>query len=67
MSYPGHSLLVSYIDAVDVFYSPSRLGLLNFLIYKSVILSVRHENETQFFLSSGRVDTAIWMHYMDAN
>ena len=25
------------------------------------------ENETQFFPSSGRVDTAIWMHYMDAN
>ena len=21
----------------------------------------------QFFSSSGRVDTAIWMHYMDAN
>ena len=24
-------------------------------------------NETQFLPSSGRVDTAIWMHYMDAN
>ena len=23
--------------------------------------------ETQFLPSSGRVDTAIWMHYMDAN
>ena len=21
----------------------------------------------QFFLSSGRVDTAVWIHYMDAN
>ena len=25
------------------------------------------ENEAQFFQSSGRVDTAIWMHYTDAN
>ena len=24
-------------------------------------------NKTQFFPSSGRVDTAIWMHYTDAN
>ena len=24
-------------------------------------------NKTQFLPSSGRVDTAIWMHYMDAN
>ena len=24
-------------------------------------------NETQFLPSSDRVDTAIWMHYMDAN
>ena len=24
-------------------------------------------NETQFFPSGGRIDTAIWMHYMDAN
>ena len=23
--------------------------------------------ETQFYQSSDRVDTAIWMHYMDAN
>ena len=25
------------------------------------------QNETQFLPSSGRVDTAIWMHFMDAN
>ena len=25
------------------------------------------QNETQFLPSSGRVDTAIWIHYMDAN
>ena len=25
------------------------------------------KNETQFLPSSGRVDTAIWMHYLDAN
>ena len=25
------------------------------------------QNETQFLPSSGRVDTAIWMHYLDAN
>ena len=24
-------------------------------------------NETQFLLGSGHIDTAIWMHYMDAN
>ena len=24
-------------------------------------------NETQFLPSSGRVDTTIWMHYMDAD
>ena len=24
-------------------------------------------NETQFLPGSGRVDTAIWMHYLDAN
>ena len=24
-------------------------------------------NEAQFLPGSGRVDTAIWMHYMDAN
>ena len=24
-------------------------------------------NETQFFPSSGRIDTAVWMHYVDAN
>ena len=24
-------------------------------------------NETQFLPSSGRIDTAIWMHYLDAN
>ena len=24
-------------------------------------------NETQFLPSSGRVDTAVWMHYLDAN
>ena len=26
-----------------------------------------HSNKTQFLPSSGRLDTAIWMHYMDAN
>ena len=25
------------------------------------------KNETQFLPSSGRVDTAVWMHYLDAN
>ena len=25
------------------------------------------QNETQFLPSSGCVDTAVWMHYMDAN
>ena len=25
------------------------------------------ENETLFLPSSGRLDTAIWMHYLDAN
>ena len=25
------------------------------------------QNETQFFQSSGRVDNAVWMHYVDAN
>ena len=25
------------------------------------------QNETQFNPGSGRIDTAIWMHYMDAN
>ena len=24
-------------------------------------------NETQFLPGSGRIDTAIWMHYMDSN
>ena len=24
-------------------------------------------NETQFLPGSGRVDTAVWMHYLDAN
>ena len=24
-------------------------------------------NETQFLLGSSRVDTAVWMHYLDAN
>ena len=24
-------------------------------------------NETQFLLGSGRVDTAVWMHHLDAN
>ena len=24
-------------------------------------------NETQFLPGSGHIDTAIWMHYMDAN
>ena len=25
------------------------------------------ENETQFLPGSGRVDTAVWMHYLDSN
>ena len=25
------------------------------------------QNETQFLPSSGRIDTAVWMHYLDAN
>ena len=25
------------------------------------------QNETQFLQSSGRIDTAIWIHYLDAN
>ena len=25
------------------------------------------ENETQFLPGSGHIDTAIWLHYMDAN
>ena len=25
------------------------------------------QNETQFLLGSGRFDTVIWMHYLDAN
>ena len=25
------------------------------------------KNKTQFFRRNGRVDTAIWMHYMDSN
>ena len=25
------------------------------------------QNEAQFLPSCGRIDTAIWMHYMDAN
>ena len=25
------------------------------------------KNETQFLPVSGRIDTAIWMHYLDAN
>ena len=25
------------------------------------------KNKTQFLPSSGRIDTAIWMHYLDAN
>ncbi len=25
------------------------------------------QNETQFLPGSGRIDTAIWMHYMDTN
>ena len=28
---------------------------------------ITNKNKTQFHPSSGRVDTAIWMHYMDAN
>ena len=24
-------------------------------------------NETQFLPGSGRIDTAVWMHYLDAN
>ena len=36
------------------------------MIYR-FILSVRSENETQFLPGSGRVDTAVWMHYLDAN
>ena len=30
-------------------------------------LDLTDKNETQFFSSSGHVDSAVWMHYMDAN
>ena len=35
--------------------------------YRYVIGVVGVGNETQFLPSSGHIDTAIWMHYMDAN
>ena len=40
--------------------------------YKKIIIrkgekSLYRQNETQFLPSSGRVDTAVWMHYMDTN
>ena len=34
---------------------------------RSIPIESDRWNETQFLPSSGRVDTAIWMHYMDAN
>ena len=34
-----------------------------------IIMEIRpnRQNETQFLPGSGHIDTAIWMHYMDAN
>ena len=34
------------------------------IIWKS---DMTDKNETQFLLGSGRVDTAVWMHQLDAN
>ena len=34
------------------------------VIWKS---NLTDKNETQFLPCSGRIDTAIWMHYLDAN
>ena len=36
-------------------------------IFYKYILSVRSDHETQFIPGSGRIDTAVWMHYMNAN
>ena len=36
----------------------------DFHIIDSLLIAV---HETQFFPGSGHIDTAIWMHYMDAN
>ena len=33
----------------------------------SILWKSDRSNETQFLPNSGRIDTAIWMHYMDAN
>ena len=30
-------------------------------------ISYKLGNETQFLPGSGRIDTAVWMHYLDAN
>ena len=38
-----------------------------FLCFSFVLFSAVHFQETQFLPGSGHIDTAIWMHYMDAN
>ena len=41
-----------------------QLSIANRSIWKS---DLTDKNETQFLPSSGRIDTAIWMHYLDTN
>ena len=36
-------------------------------VYYIFILYISCQKETQFLPESGCIDTAIWMHYMDAN
>ena len=34
---------------------------------KKLSVNPERKNETQFLPGSGRVDTAVWMHHLDAN
>ena len=41
---------------------------LNFVGVTVILVDMEHSNFVELFLpSSGRVNTAIWMHYLDAN
>ena len=51
MSYPGNSLVVSYLSAVGVFYSPNQLGQLKIGILQSC----------------GCVTTNRWWQNLDSN
>ena len=67
--------LQSPIQLVSLAFTPSRhcVKLYEFLgwsialyLYLTYHMEIRHdwEDETQFFPSSGRIDTAVWMHHL---